>query len=57
MRLVTALAVATLAASCGQPPDQATRLDFGAVAWACPGVTPVREPDAGKPRVQFDEEG
>src|SRR5713101_1350484 len=24
---------------------------------ACPGVTPVREPDAGKPHVRFDEEG
>jgi hypothetical protein len=24
---------------------------------ACSGVTPVREPDAGKPHVRFDEEG
>jgi RNA-directed DNA polymerase len=24
---------------------------------ACPGVKPVREPDAGKPHVRFDEEG
>src|SRR5713226_8428301 len=27
------------------------------VTCACPGVTPVREPDAGKPHVRFDEEG
>ena len=24
---------------------------------ACPGVKPVREPDAGKPHVRFDEQG
>src|SRR3989475_4180932 len=27
------------------------------VTCACPGVKPVREPDAGKPHVRFDEEG
>src|SRR3972149_1773840 len=27
------------------------------VACACPGVKPVREPDAGKPHVRFNEEG
>jgi hypothetical protein len=27
------------------------------VTCACSGVTPVREPDAGKPHVWFDEEG
>src|SRR5262249_60006947 len=27
------------------------------VACACLGVKPVREPDAGKPHVRFDEEG